>query len=194
MKDLLKKFYVIGFRFQIGFDFIRVWASIFSLTFNSVMKGFPSLKRMKGLAGTWRLTLDKTGETRLKWQPGYVEEPPGGTPGKPWWGCAAPFSKSWPYLRLKMILSTPDFRLSHYNPDPFSDLKLLRFKNASKKISQNLFRIRILSFFLIQLEVNDKTIPVSRSRWAKSISVFGPKRRKNHTLWGIGAAISVWLI
>ena len=61
MKDLLKQFYVIGFRFKIGFHFIRVWASIFSLTFNSMMKGFSSLKRIKGLAGTWRLTLDKTG-------------------------------------------------------------------------------------------------------------------------------------
>ena len=77
MKDLLKQFYVIGFRFKIGFHFIRVWASIFSLTFNSMMKGFFSLKRIKGLAGTWRLTLDKTGETRLKWLLGYVEEPPG---------------------------------------------------------------------------------------------------------------------
>ena len=61
MKDLLKQFYVIGFRFKIGFHFIRVWASIFSLTFNSMMKGVSSLKRIKGLAGTWRLTLDKTG-------------------------------------------------------------------------------------------------------------------------------------
>ena len=61
MKDLLKEFYVIGLRFKIGFHFIRVWASIFSLTFNSMMKGFFSLKRIKGLAGTWRLTLDKTG-------------------------------------------------------------------------------------------------------------------------------------
>ena len=61
MKDLPKQFYVIGFRFKIGFHFIRVWASIFSLTFNSMMKGFFSLKRIKGLAGAWRLTLDKTG-------------------------------------------------------------------------------------------------------------------------------------
>ena len=61
MKDLVKQFCVIGFRFKIGFHFIRVWASIFSLTFNSMMKGFSSLKRIKGLAGTWRLTLDKTG-------------------------------------------------------------------------------------------------------------------------------------
>ena len=37
IKDLLKQFYVIGFRFKIGFHFKRVWASIFSLTFNSVM-------------------------------------------------------------------------------------------------------------------------------------------------------------
>ena len=61
MKDLVKQFCVIGFRFKIGFHFIRVWASIFSLTFNSMMKGFFSLKRIKGLAGAWRLTLDKTG-------------------------------------------------------------------------------------------------------------------------------------
>ena len=46
MKDLLKQFCVIGFRFKIGFHFIRVWASIFSRTFNSMMKGFSSLKRI----------------------------------------------------------------------------------------------------------------------------------------------------
>ena len=46
MKDLVKQFCVIGFRFKIGFHFIRVWASIFSLTFNSMMKGFSSLKRI----------------------------------------------------------------------------------------------------------------------------------------------------
>ena len=55
MKDLLKQFYVIGFRFKIGFHFIRVWASIFSLTFNSMMKGFFSLKRIKGLGGNLAL-------------------------------------------------------------------------------------------------------------------------------------------
>ena len=46
MKDLVKQFCVIGFRFKIGFHFISVWASIFSLTFNSMMKGFSSLKRI----------------------------------------------------------------------------------------------------------------------------------------------------
>ena len=29
-----------------------------------------------------------------------------------------------------------------------------------------------------------KTIPDSRPKWANSITVFRPKRRKNHTLWG----------
>jgi len=29
-----------------------------------------------------------------------------------------------------------------------------------------------------------KTIPDSKSKWAKSISVFRPKRCKNHSLWG----------
>ena len=32
--------------------------------------------------------------------------------------------------------------------------------------------------------VPSKTIPDSRPKWAKSIPVFRPKRRQNHTLWG----------
>lgn len=94
MKDLLRQFYVIGFRFKIGFHFIRVWASAFNLTFNSMMKGCSSLKRIKGLAGTWRLTLDKTGGNKTQMAIRLRGRAPGGTPGKPWWGCAAPFSKS----------------------------------------------------------------------------------------------------
>ena len=50
-------------------------------------------------------------------------------------------------------------------------------------------------FFLIHFGTNrqicsyttvapSKTIPDSRPNWAKSIPVFRPKRRKNHTLWG----------
>ena len=35
-----------------------------------------------------------------------------GTPRNSWWGCAARFSKSWPYFRLKNVIF----------PHPFSDL------------------------------------------------------------------------
>ena len=48
-----------------------------------------------------------------------------------------------------------------------------------------------MGLFLIHLEPIDKyvhtpskTIPDSRPKWANSVTVFTPKRRKNHTLGG----------
>ena len=38
--------------------------------------------------------------------------------------------------------------------------------------------------------VPSKTIPDSRPKWAKSIPVFGPKRRKTPTRWGVHAYIA----
>ena len=35
---------------------------------------------------------------------------PGGTPGNSWWGCAARFSKSWPYLRSKNVIFNTRFQ------------------------------------------------------------------------------------
>lgn len=91
MKDLLKQFYVIGFRFKIGFHFIRVWASAFNLTFNSMMKGCSSLKRIKGLAGTWRLTLDKTGGNKTQMAIRLRGRAPGGYPWETLVGVCRPF-------------------------------------------------------------------------------------------------------
>ena len=71
---------------------------------------------------------------------------------------------------------------------------LLRLERQQKDFLKPIMN-RILFLFLIHLElkrqirsytpvVSSKTIPDSRPKWAKSISVFGQKRRKNHTLWG----------
>ena len=53
---------------------------------------------------TWRwlirhLSIEKTSLVFLIFLPG------GGTPGNSWWGCAARFSKSWPYFRPKNVIS-----------------------------------------------------------------------------------------
>ena len=86
---------------------------------------------------------------------------------------------------------------------PFSDLafrqkimsSLLRLERK-QKYSSNPFRIRIFLFlshsfgietirtFIYTHIVPAKTTPDSRPNWAKSISVFRPKRRKNPTRWG----------
>ena len=41
-----------------------------------------------------------------------IQQIPPGTPGNSWWGCAARFSKSWPYVKPKKF----------HSPHPFSDL------------------------------------------------------------------------
>ena len=73
-------------------------------------------------------------------------------------------------------------------------LSLLRLERKHKNYS-NPFRIRIFLFlsFSFGIEmintsihsvVSSKTIPDSRPKWAKCISVFRPKRPKNPTRWG----------
>ena len=70
---------------------------------------------------------------------------------------------------------------------------LFRLEQQQKK--KNPFRIRLFSLFLSHLELKQeirsytpvvplKTIPDSIPKWSKSIPVFRPKRRKNHTFWG----------
>ena len=77
----------------------------------------------------------------------------GGTPGNSWWGCAAQFSKSWPYFRPKDVIShtrfqtrplksMPVFRTGLYAEIMLSLLRLER----KQKISSNPFQIRILLF------------------------------------------------
>ena len=73
-------------------------------------------------------------------------------------------------------------------------LSLLRLERKQKNYS-NPSRIGILLFLsysfgietintFIHSVVLSKTIPDSRSKWAKRISVFRPKRRENPTRWG----------
>ena len=75
------------------------------------------------------------------------------TPGNSWWGCAAQFSKSWPYFRPKDVIShtrfqtrplksMPVFRTGLYAEIMLSLLRLER----KQKISSNPFQIRILLF------------------------------------------------
>ena len=68
------------------------------------------------------------------------------------------------------ILSTPVFRLDLSNPYPFSDLA---FMLSLLKLGQKHTPV-----------VPSKTIPNSRTKWAKCISIFSPKQRKNPTRWG----------
>ena len=72
-------------------------------------------------------------------------------------------------------------------------LSLRRLEDKQKKIS-NLFRIRIILFlsYSFGIETINTSIPVvpsktihdSRPKWAKSIPIFRPKRRKTPTQWG----------
>ena len=72
---------------------------------------------------------------------------------------------------------------------------IAEIKTVTKRFLKILFEFTYYTFFLIHLElkrqtlwyttvVPSKTIPDSRTKWAKSIPVFRPKRRKNPTFWG----------
>ena len=77
----------------------------------------------------------------------------GGTPGNSWWGCAARFSKSWPYFRPKHAISHACFQtrplksIPVFRPGLYTEimLSLLRLERK-QKISSNPFQIRILLF------------------------------------------------
>ena len=100
-----------------------------------------------------------------------------------------------------MSLFTPVFRPALYNPYSFSDLaltklsSLFRLEQQQKAVLKIHFELAYFSFFLSHLVLKQEirsytpvvpldTIPDSIPKWSKSISVFRPKRRKNHTLWG----------
>ena len=100
-----------------------------------------------------------------------------------------------------MSLFTPVFRPALYNPYSFSDLaftklsSLFRLEQQQKTVLKIHFEFAYFSFFLSHLVLKQEirsytpvvpldTIPDSIPKWSKSISVFRPKRRKNHTLWG----------
>ena len=75
------------------------------------------------------------------------------SPGNSWWGCAAQFSKSWPYFRLKNshLFSTPVFRPgAHFSNVPitfqvrkavfrvcFQDQSFNNFENDVIKLTVN---------------------------------------------------------
>ena len=100
-----------------------------------------------------------------------------------------------------MSLFTPVFTPALYNPYSFSDLaftklsSLFRLEQQQKTVLKIHFEFAYFSFFLSHLVLKQEirsytpvvpldTIPDSIPKWSKSISVFRPKRRKNHTLWG----------
>ena len=106
----------------------------------------------------------------------------GGTPGNSWWGCAAQFSKSWPYFRPKDVIShtrfqtrplksMPVFRTGLYAEIMLSLLRLQR----KQKISSNPFQIRILLFLSYSFGIETmNTFIHSRSSF------------KNHTWFQMG--------
>ena len=91
-------------------------------------------------------------------------------------------SKSWPYFRPKNIIFAKEII-------PL----LLRLEQQHKRFLKIHFEFAYFSFFLTHLELKlwirsytlvvlSKTIPDSGQKWAKSIHVFRPQRRKNPTL------------
>ena len=109
-----------------------------------------------------RLLIDTVGGTRKE----NVNKSRGGipVPGNFWWGCAAWFSKSWPYLRWKNV----DF------PHPFSNLEVVTKRNITclhkTEIMSSLLRLKpqqkdflksisnsYYTFFLIPLELKRRT-------------------------------------
>ena len=86
-----------------------------------------------------------------------------GTPGNSWWGCAAQFSKSCPFLRPKNVIfhthfqtkprkSKPVFRPGLQAEIMSSSVRL----ECKQKTSSNAFEVRIpyiFYFFLIYLEL-----------------------------------------
>ena len=52
----------------------------------------------------------------------YLFSYPGGTPGNSWWGCAARFSKSWPFFGPKNEIFRTRFQTRPLKSIPFSDL------------------------------------------------------------------------
>ena len=108
--------------------------------------------------------------------------PWGDTPGNLWWGCAARF------LQILTLFQTKKY---HFCKKIMP--LLLRLEQQHKRFLKIHFEFAYFSFFLTHLElklwirsytlvVPSKTIPDSGQKWAKSIHVFRPQRRKNPTL------------
>ena len=122
-----------------------------------------------------------------------------GTPRNIWWGCAARFSKSWPYFRPKNVIFPIRFQIWPLKSIPvFRPLSSLLRLGHKQKISSNAFRV-CLSLFL-SYSFGFETI--NTGRFIRSHSslknhtrfqnkneqsvypVVRPTRPKNHTLWG----------
>ena len=123
-------------------------------------------------------------------------------------GSATPGGYSWaflvgvcrPVLRILTLFPTKKCHFSHHLPHPFSDLEVVTKRNMRVNIDRNyviITEIRTLAkgflsySFIIERRTHSYTtvvplwtIPHSRPKWAKSISVLRPKRRHNHTLRG----------
>ena len=113
-----------------------------------------------------------------------------------------------PVLLILTLFQTKKCHFSH----PYSDLPstihthsqtwplrnchhYLDWNSNKKTVLKIHFEFAYFSFFLSHLVLKQEirsytpvvpldTIPDSIPTWSKSISVFRPKRRKNHTLWG----------
>ena len=127
--------------------------------------------RCRGITGALQIECDQNAAIKS----------PGGTPGNSWWWCTAWLSKSWPY-----IFQTQKCHFSH----SFSDLaseKLCHhyldwntngsdFLNSPFLFVSYSFGIERINTRSYNPVVPSKTIPDSRPKWTKSITVFRPKQ------------------
>ena len=133
------------------------------------------------------------------------DPPGGGTPGNSWWGCAARFSKSWPYFRPKNVIfhtcfqTRPLTSIPVFRPGLQAEimLSLLRLERQQKN-ALNPFRIGTFLFLsysfgieLINMFIHSRSSLENHTRFQTKmtnvcipIPVFRPKRRKNPTRWG----------
>ena len=114
-------------------------------------------------------------------------------------GCAARFSKSWPYFRPKNVIFPIRFQIWPLKSIPvFRPLSSLLRLGHKQKISSNAFRV-CLSLFLsysfgfetintgrfIRSHSSVKNHTRFQNKNEQSVyPVFRPTRPKNHTLWG----------
>ena len=111
------------------------------------------LRRTENL-GEWSISLVRE-KTKLSFisQLVVTRPPRGGTPGNSWWGCAARFSKSWPYFRPKHVIfhtcfqTRPLTSIPVFRPGLQAEimLSLLRLERQQKN-ALNPFRIGTFLF------------------------------------------------
>ena len=68
----------------------------------------------------------------------------GGTPGNSWWGCAAGFSKSWPYFRTKNVIFQSRFQTWPLGRNYVSIILRLEAKKFLKFVSNSHISLSLL--------------------------------------------------